>query len=161
MPVPEEFGSIIILTEDLTVTAVEPTGFGTLTLLNEDLTVQLVDIEDHPALSFPELVTKIIETTSTSGDAPASITVGPAGAPGLTGAPGPQGIPGPGADKTFVFTQSLSSQVWVVGHNLGKFPSASVVDSGGTTVFGTVTQIDLNTLTVSFSYPFSGKVYCN
>ena len=34
------------------------------------------------------------------------------------------------ADKTFVFTQAVPSLVWSIQHNLGKFPSVSVVDTG-------------------------------
>ena len=37
----------------------------------------------------------------------------------------------------------------------------AVVDSAGTTVVGNVKYIDLNTVEVTFSAPFSGEAFCN
>ncbi len=64
-------------------------------------------------------------------------------------------------DKTFTFTQSVASSTWSVTHNLDKFPSVSVVDSGNTTVLGSVEYINENELTITFSAPFSGYAYMN
>lgn len=64
---------------------------------------------------------------------------------------------------TFVFLQSQASSSWVVKHNLGKFPSITIVDSQPTpqTVIGSVTYNDLNTCTITFGAPFSGQAFCN
>lgn len=67
----------------------------------------------------------------------------------------------PDGDKFFEFNQVASSSVWEVNHSLNKFPSVSVVDSGGTAVIGDVDYIDSNNLTITFSIPFSGKAYMN
>jgi hypothetical protein len=64
-------------------------------------------------------------------------------------------------DKTFTFTQSIASSTWSVTHNLDKFPSVSVVDSGNTAVVGSVEYINENELTITFSAPFSGYAYMN
>ena len=64
-------------------------------------------------------------------------------------------------DKNFVFTQSASSSVWVVPHNLKKFCAVSVVDTAGTTVYGDVQYDSLNQVTITFSAPFSGQAFCN
>ncbi len=64
-------------------------------------------------------------------------------------------------DKTFTFTQSAASSTWSVTHNLDKFPSVSVVDSGNTAVVGSVEYINKNELTITFSAPFSGYAYMN
>ena len=64
-------------------------------------------------------------------------------------------------DKTFVFTQSTASATWAIAHNLNKYPSVAIVDSGGTMVMGEVTYTDANNLTVSFSAAFSGTAYLN
>jgi len=64
-------------------------------------------------------------------------------------------------DKTFTFTQSAASSTWSVTHNLDKFPSVSVVDSGNTAVVGSVEYINENELTITFSAPFSGYAYMN
>jgi len=64
-------------------------------------------------------------------------------------------------DKTFVFTQAVPSLVWSIQHNLGKFPSVSVVDTGNTTVISQIDYIDNNNLTITNSSQFAGKAYLN
>lgn len=66
-----------------------------------------------------------------------------------------------GGDKNFVFTQSAAESVWNVNHNLDKFPSVTVIDSGSNVVYGEVTYDDINNLTITFSGAFSGKAYIN
>ncbi len=63
--------------------------------------------------------------------------------------------------ETYIHTQNAAASTWTVTHNLSKFPSVSVVDSGGTVVIGDVTYVDSNTLTIDFSAIFSGKAYLN
>ena len=64
-------------------------------------------------------------------------------------------------DKTYVHTQSVASNTWSITHNLGKFPSVSVVDSAENLVLGDITYTNNNSLTISFSATFSGKAYIN
>jgi len=64
-------------------------------------------------------------------------------------------------DKNFVFTQGSASNSWTINHNLEKFPSVTVVDSGNNVVVGHITYTNTNSLTVSFSSSFSGKAYIN
>ncbi len=66
-----------------------------------------------------------------------------------------------GGDKTFVFTQGIPQPVWVITHNLNKYPSVSVVDSFKEQVYGRVDYIDKNKLTVTFTAAFSGQAFCN
>jgi len=68
---------------------------------------------------------------------------------------------GGGGDKNFVYNQASPDLVWNIVHNLDKFPSVSVVDSAGTTVFGNVQYLNVNELTVTFNGAFSGKAYLN
>lgn len=63
--------------------------------------------------------------------------------------------------STYVYEQLSASSSWSIAHNMGKYPSVTVVDSGGSLVVGEVTYINDNSLTVSFAYPFSGKAYLN
>ena len=65
------------------------------------------------------------------------------------------------SDKHFTFTQSTAATTWNITHNLGKFPSVSVVDSGNSIVYGNVAYTSENALTVTFSAAFSGKAYMN
>jgi hypothetical protein len=48
-----------------------------------------------------------------------------------------------------------------VNHNLGKYPSVTVIDSAGDICEGSVDNLSKNSLTVTFSAPFSGSVICN
>ena len=61
----------------------------------------------------------------------------------------------------YTHTQNTSASVWIVNHNLGKNPAVSIVDTGGNEVIGDVLYININSLTLTFSAPFSGKAYCN
>ena len=88
---------------------------------------------------------------------PGSIA-GPIGPQGPAGPQGPTGFPG---DQTFIFTQSVPAATWVVAHNLGKFPSVAVVDSGGTVVEGDLHYDSLLQLTLSFVGVFAGVAYCD
>lgn len=65
------------------------------------------------------------------------------------------------ADKTFTFNQVTAAAIWEITHNLGKHPSVTVVDSGGNVVIGDIEYTSVNTLTCTFSAPFSGKAYLN
>lgn len=68
---------------------------------------------------------------------------------------------GGGGDAFFVFNQSSANSFWSINHGLNKYPSVSVVDTAGTQGFGTVSYIDSNNVTVSFSAAFAGKAYLN
>lgn len=64
-------------------------------------------------------------------------------------------------DKNFVYTQSSAAATWNITHNLNKYPSVSIVDSGGNMVTGDIQYIDLNNVTLSFTSAFTGKAYLN
>ena len=62
---------------------------------------------------------------------------------------------------TFIFTQAVAAAVWNVSHNLGKFPSVSVVNNNNVVINGEITYIDNNNLTCTFSAGFAGTAYLN
>jgi hypothetical protein len=64
-------------------------------------------------------------------------------------------------DLSYTFTQLTPATVWTIAHNLGKRPSVSVTDSGGTEVYGDVNYVDANNLTITFSAAFGGVAYLN
>ena len=66
-----------------------------------------------------------------------------------------------GGDKTFVFDQGVPALVWVVNHNLNKFPAVSVVNTLKQEVYGKVDYINNNKLTITFNAQFSGQAFCN
>lgn len=89
-------------------------------------------------------------------------TPGIPGPPGATGPQGPQGPPGAlGSDANYVHVQSSAQSTWIVLHNLNKYPSVSVVDSGDSQWQGDVHYDSANQLTISFTAPFGGRAFLN
>lgn len=68
---------------------------------------------------------------------------------------------GGGQEANFVYTQIAANSVWLVNHNLNKYPSVSVVDSNNQIVYGDIDYQDANNLIISFTSAFGGKVYLN
>ena len=64
-------------------------------------------------------------------------------------------------DKNFEYNQLSPSASWSITHDLLKFPSVTVLDSSGNTVFGDILYNDNRTLTLTFSAAFTGTAYLN
>ena len=62
---------------------------------------------------------------------------------------------------TFIFNQAVASTQWNIQHNLGKFPSVSVINNNNVVINGEVKYIDNNNIQLNFSAGFSGKAYLN
>ena len=62
---------------------------------------------------------------------------------------------------TYTFTQNTPLATWTITHNLGKFPSAVVVDSAGNVVEGDIDYVSANQVVISFTGAFSGEAYLN
>jgi hypothetical protein len=65
------------------------------------------------------------------------------------------------SDLTFIFNQAVASITWNITHNLGKFPSVTMVLNTGQKGYGDVVYIDDNNLTITFASAESGKAYMN
>lgn len=61
------------------------------------------------------------------------------------------------AAQSFIHEQLTPSSLWVITHNLNKYPSVTVTDSGGNVVVGDIKHTSLNTTEISFSAAFAGK----
>lgn len=66
-----------------------------------------------------------------------------------------------GEAASYVFTQGTPSTTWTIVHNLGVFPSVTVVDSAGSVQIGDVLYVSANEITLTFSAAFAGKAYLN
>ena len=62
---------------------------------------------------------------------------------------------------TFIFTQNVPSTTWNIQHNLGKFPSITVIDTGDTVVTGEYNYTSNTNVILTFSAAFAGKAYLN
>ncbi len=70
---------------------------------------------------------------------------------GIQGKPGLSGIP----DATQTFT---GQTIVTVSHNRGYRPIVSVTDFNGDAISGSVQHLSLNTFSVSFNVPQSGRI---
>lgn len=59
----------------------------------------------------------------------------------------------------YTHNQGSSSSTWIITHNLGYFPSVTVVDNGNNVVIGDVSYVSVNQVSISFSASFGGKAY--
>lgn len=66
-----------------------------------------------------------------------------------------------GSMTTYTWDQASALAVWTIPHNLGRFPSVTVVDGLGVKVEPDVTYTDANTVTVTHSAALAGKAYLN
>lgn len=64
-------------------------------------------------------------------------------------------------DLSYEHTQASAADTWTVVHNLGKYPSVNVKDSGGDEVEGDLTYTNVNSLVLRFSAAFAGVAYLN
>jgi len=66
-----------------------------------------------------------------------------------------------GSDASFEFVQAQPADTWTINHNLGKFPSVTIVDTAGDEVEGNVNHISNTQVVLSFSAAFSGRAFLN
>ena len=64
-----------------------------------------------------------------------------------------------GLTRRTVYNQVSPSSSWTITHDLGGYPSVSVVDSAKTQVIGEVTYLSETQIRVDFTQPFSGLAY--
>ena len=62
---------------------------------------------------------------------------------------------------TFEFDQGVPATTWDITHNLAKFPSITVIDTGNTVVTGEYNYVTNNRVILTFSAAFAGKAYLN
>lgn len=70
-------------------------------------------------------------------------------------------IEGVDSDKNYIHTQGTPSDTWTINHTLNKYPSVTIIDSGGTEIIGDIKYIDTTTVLVTFTSGFSGKAILN
>lgn len=61
----------------------------------------------------------------------------------------------------YTHDQIAAASIWDITHNLDRYPSVTVVDTGGNVVVGDVEYLTTSHIRVHFSAEFSGKAYLN
>ena len=64
-------------------------------------------------------------------------------------------------DKNYIHNQISASSTWNVTHNLNKYASVTIVDSGNNIVIGDVQYVNQNSVIITFNSSFSGKAFFN
>ena len=72
------------------------------------------------------------------------------------GAQGPQGVPGVTQTIFYTHHQGTPSAIWHIPHFLNGYPVATILDSSGQQVEGSVVFTDVNNLIYTFSAAFAG-----
>ena len=62
---------------------------------------------------------------------------------------------------SFVFNQAIPSDVWVIDHNMGKYPSVFCTDSSDDEIVGDIKHTSVNTVTITYAFPTGGKAFLN
>ena len=70
------------------------------------------------------------------------------------------------SNVTYTYPVTTAADTWTITHNLGRFPSVTVVDTAGSIMTGAVIYNSANQLTVTFfsegsAEAVSGKAYLN
>lgn len=102
----------------------------------------------------------VVQVTTEAGLGPAG-PPGPEGSSGPSGPIGPPGPPGAGGDLAYLHMQSSAVDIWAVTHNLGKYPSVEVIDSGDNPIWADIHYVDASQVLIQFANPTSGKAVCN
>lgn len=116
-----------------------------------DMFKRLMDVYNHLVIGWDVAYDNMITSVTITGDVTKTINLNQQDG----------GVLSVSYKDTYIHTQGSSSAVWNVTHNMNKYPSVTVVDSGDNVVEGEVVYNSLNTLTINFSGGFSGKAYIN
>ena len=64
-------------------------------------------------------------------------------------------------NNTYTQCFGTASAVWTITHNLGKFPSVTIVDTSNIVVVGQVDYLSSNIVQITFSQPLDGCAFLN
>lgn len=64
-------------------------------------------------------------------------------------------------DKYYYHTQAATAEEWEIEHNLGKYPSVTVVSSAGEEIYCDKTFVSINKVVLNFGTPISGAAFLN
>lgn len=123
-----------------------------------NVTVENTEVELKIDNTLPD-IDLILETYPDVIVLPASGLTGPQGPEGPTGPTGPEGQPG--TQTTYVYTQLAAAYLWEITHNLDRYPSVTVIDSGDSEIIPDVVYLSNNAVRLYFAYATSGKAYLN
>ena len=66
-----------------------------------------------------------------------------------------------GQDAHYIHYQDVPSDTWNITHTMNKYPSVTIVTSGGDKVYSDIEYISVSQIQIKFRSPFTGRVYLN
>lgn len=82
--------------------------------------------------------------------------------PGQTGPRGPKGDQGPpGSGSNFIHFQTTPSSTWIVDHNMNNYVGVACYNSADELVIPEVQFNSMDSITLTFPTPVTGKVVCS
>lgn len=115
-----------------------------------------IDYDNIPSYGDQTFIKGDVVKICIPNNQPSQMYIIPMGGDGGTPPPTPTE-----SDKTFVYEQQTTFDSWRVVHNLGKYPSVSIVSYSGNEVVGDVQYINENECILTFSVGVNGKAYFN
>lgn len=165
--VTEEIEITIEDVEDLNLIIDSPSEVDVAVVSSDDVNIVIetteieVKVEDKPDIDLSVDPTSDVIVLA-AGNFGLPGPPGPSGPEGPEGDPGPEGPPGPsGTETTYTFTQLAAVYSWDIIHLLNRYPSVTVIDSGGTEIIPNVSYISDDEIQLYFENPTSGKAYLN
>lgn len=77
------------------------------------------------------------------------------------GGSGSGGTEGGEGDKYYYHSQASAAEEWVIEHNLGKYPSVTVVSSAGEEIYCDKKHLSINKVVLNFGTALSGAAFLN
>lgn len=62
-------------------------------------------------------------------------------------------------NTSYIHTQTIAANQWIVNHNLNKYPKVTIVNDINVEVIGDIVYTNTNQVIISFSIPFVGKAF--
>lgn len=68
---------------------------------------------------------------------------------------------GGGNDKNYIYEQTEAKDVWVINHDLEKYPSVIIVDDNNIVIVGEIEYMNKNQVIIRFNKNETGKAILN
>lgn len=68
---------------------------------------------------------------------------------------------GGGSDKNYIYEQTEPKSIWIITHNLGKYPSIDIIDDNNIIIMGEIEYISENKIIARFNKEYTGKAILN
>ncbi|WP_443863221.1 hypothetical protein [Fusobacterium ulcerans] len=68
---------------------------------------------------------------------------------------------GGGSDKNYIYKQTEAKDVWVINHDLEKYPSVIIVDDNNIVIVGEIEYMNKNQVIIRFNKNKTGKAILN